>query len=193
MSTPSIHEKVSTEDPERKTVRKELTMKRKDLEKKIAANRREASKLAKEIEELTEELYGSRIEHFNIILEPAEETTKESLKEERARKKRKTQAIEINTDERKAFMFGYFIGWVEVMAQIQHLADIMKENGYTGHEQGTLDIGDHFEVLNKYLNDIYQALVNPMEADEDAFEMSQTSLQMIELILKDVDEGNYPF
>ena len=193
MSTPSIHVKASTEDPERKTTRKELTMKRKDLEKKIAANRREASKLAKEIEELTEELYGSRVEHFNIILEPAEETTKESLKEECARNKRKSQAIEINTDERKAFMFGYFIGWVEVMAQIQHLADIMKENGYTGHEQGTLDIGDHFEVLNKYLNDIYQALVNPMEADEDAFEMSQTSLQMIELILKDVDEGNYPF
>ena len=193
MSTPSIHVKASTEDPERKTTRKELTMKRKDLEKKIAANRREASKLAKEIEELTEELYGSRVEHFNIILEPAEETTKESLKEECARNKRKSQAIEINTDERKAFMFGYFIGWVEVMAQIQNLADSMKENDYIGPEQGTLDIGDHFEILNKYLNDIYQALVNPMEADEDAFEMSQTSLQMIELILKDVDEGNYPF
>lgn len=194
MSTLSIHVRVSTEGHERKTTRKELEMKRKDLEKKIAANKREASKLAEEIEELAKELHDSKVEHFITAIEPAKETTKESLKEERAGMNGlNCRAIEINTDERKAFMFGYFVGWIEVMAQIQNLADVMKEHGYVIPETDTLDMWDHFEILNKYLDGIYEEIANPFETDEGFSEMSQAALLIIEQFLEDVDKGNYPF
>lgn len=172
-------------------------MKRKDLEKKIAANRRKAFELAEEINELTDQLHDSRVEHFNVSLKSVEEVTKESIKDQRGNMGPKRQAVEIDTDERRAFLFGYMIGWVEVMAQIDLLADIKKEHAEKHADERVkyddFEVWDYYEVLNRYLNDIYMAIFDPEKADKESFELAQSSLRLIERALQDVDNQKYPF
>ena len=172
-------------------------MKRKDLEKKIAANRKEAYRLADEINELTDQLYGSRIEHFNVPLESAEEVTKESIKDERDNIGPKRQAIEIDTDERRAFLYGYMHGWVEVMAQIDLLVEIRKEAAEKHPDKNVkhddFEDWDYYQVLNRYLFDIYTGIFEPEKASKDSFEAAQSSLRLVERALVDVDNRNYPY
>ncbi len=172
-------------------------MKRKDLEKKIAANRKEAYRLADEINELTDQLYGSRVEHSNVCLESAGEVTKESIKDERDNMGPKRQAVEINTHERRAFLFGYMIGWVEVMAQIDLIADIRKEEAEKHPDKHVryddFEDWDHYQVLSRYLNDIYMAIFQPEKADKEPFDLAQSSLRLVDRALQDVDDRKYPF
>lgn len=172
-------------------------MKRKELEKKIAANRKEAYKLAKEIDELTDQLNESKCEYCSALLKADEEVTKESINEDRQAKEPQLVPIKIDTDERKAFIYGYMFGWLEVMAQIDLLADTRKKYAEERSEEhvkkAKLDEWDYFEVLNNYLGDIYTAITEPEKADRASIELAQTSLRLVERALSDVDNQDYPF